>query len=263
MTGRRVAHHQPDRDRRQRREDDDGTEHRPPADRLRRPGQRRGGGEVAEQADRQHHGCQRRETVRRKPARDHHHAADQHHAAAGAHQCAAGQQHRPVRRQREQGAAEAGDDEHADHGIARPETIEEEAAGNLHRGEAEEERAGQRAQGFRPDRQVAHQIEADGDVGGAEKMAGDIGGGQCRDDDQAPAVGQRPLGGLHRLKGRFRFVFLLPRAYADVRRSSTSNPPSLLPRQRHAAERQHRRHHLAQAERLALVRAAGITPINL
>jgi hypothetical protein len=35
-------------------------------------------------------------------------------------------------------------------------------------------------------------------------MAGDIGGGQCRDDDQAPAVGERPLGRLHRLKGRSR-----------------------------------------------------------
>jgi hypothetical protein len=104
----------------------------------------------------------------------------------------------PTRRQREQGAAEAGYDQHADHGMARPETIEEEAAGNLHRGEAEEERTGQRAQRFRPDSEVAHQIEADGDVGGAEKMAGDIGGGHGRDDDQAPAVGQRPLGGLHR-----------------------------------------------------------------
>ena len=92
----------------------------------------------------------------------------------------------------------AGEDQHADHGMARPETIEEEAAGDLHRGKAEEERAGQRAQRFRPDGQVAHQIEADGDVGGAEKMAGDIGGGQGRDDDQAPAVGERPLGGLHR-----------------------------------------------------------------
>jgi hypothetical protein len=30
-------------------------------------------------------------------------------------------------------------------------------------------------------------------------MAGDIGGGQCRDDDQAPAVGERaPLGRPHR-----------------------------------------------------------------
>ena len=30
-------------------------------------------------------------------------------------------------------------------------------------------------------------------------MAGDIGCGQCRDDDQAPAVGERaPLGGWHR-----------------------------------------------------------------
>jgi hypothetical protein len=79
-----------------------------------------------------------------------------------------------------------------------PKRSKKKAAGNLHRGEAEEERTGQRAQRFRPDSEVAHQIEADGDVGGAEKMAGDIGGGHGRDDDQAPAVGQRPLGGLHR-----------------------------------------------------------------
>lgn len=77
--------------------------------------------------------------------------------------------------------------------------VEEEAAGDLHGGEAEEEGARQRAQGFRPDGQVAHQVEADGDVGGAEEMAGDIGSGQCRDDDQAPAVGEgAPLGGPHR-----------------------------------------------------------------
>jgi hypothetical protein len=55
------------------------------------------------------------------------------------------------------------------------------------------------AQRFRPDREVAHQVEADGDVGGAEKMAGDVGCGQCPDDDQTPAVGDRaPLGRLHR-----------------------------------------------------------------
>ena len=52
-----------------------------------------------------------------------------------------------------------------------------------------------------PMRQIAHQVEADGDVGGAEKMAGDIGDGQCRDDDQPPAVGEGlPLGGLHRCR---------------------------------------------------------------
>ena len=96
-------------------------------------------------------------------------------------------------------AADGGEHQHAGYGAARAEMVEEEAARNLHRGEAEEERAGQRAQRFRPDREVAHQIEADGDVGGAEKMAGDIGGGQCRDDDQAPAVGERaPLSGPHR-----------------------------------------------------------------
>jgi hypothetical protein len=144
------------------------------------------------------------ETVRRKPARDHHHAADQHDAAAGAHQHPPGQKHRPTRRQREHRAADGGHDEHTDHGVARPETVEEKAAGDLHRRKAEEERAGERAQRLRPDREIAHQIEADGDVGGAEKMAGDIGGGQCRNDNQAPAVGQRPLGGLHRMKRRFR-----------------------------------------------------------
>ena len=35
---------------------------------------------------------------------------------------------------------------------------------------------------------------------GPEEMAGDIGRGQCRDDDQAPAVGKRaPHRGAHRL----------------------------------------------------------------
>jgi hypothetical protein len=63
-----------------------------------------------------------------------------------------------------------------------------------------------RAQGFRPDGEVAHQVQADGDVGGAEEMAGDIGSGQCRDDDQAPAVGEgAPLGGPHRW-GMSRFL---------------------------------------------------------
>ncbi len=37
-----------------------------------------------------------------------------------------------------------GEDQHADHGAARPETVEQEAAGDLHRGKAEEERTGQR-----------------------------------------------------------------------------------------------------------------------
>ena len=123
----------------------------------------------------------------------------------------------------------AGEHQHADHGMARPETIEEEAAGDLHRGKAEEERAGQRAQRFRPDGEVAHQVEADGDVGGAEKMAGDIGGGHGRDDDQAPAVGQRPLGGLHRRKGRFRlFSCCCGEPMRAWERSSTSNPPPTL-----------------------------------
>ena len=51
----------------------------------------------------------------------------------------------------EDDAADGGEDQHADHGAARAEAVEEEAAGDLHGGEAEEERACQRAQGFRPD----------------------------------------------------------------------------------------------------------------
>ena len=178
---------------------DGGAEHGAPADGLRGPGQRRGGGQVAEQADGQDHGGEGGEAVRREPAGDHHHAADEHDAEAGAHQHAAGQQDRPGRRQGEDDAADGGEDEHADHGAAWAVTVEQEAAGDLHGGEAEEEGACKPTQGFRPDGQVAHQVQADGDVGGAEKMAGDVGSGQCRDDDQAPAVGERaPLGGLHR-----------------------------------------------------------------
>ena len=199
VAGRGVAHHQPDGDGGERGEDDGGAEHDAPADGLRGPGQRGGGGQVAEQADGQDHGGEGGEAVRREPAGDHHHAADEHDAEAGAHQHAAGQQDRPGRRQGEDDAADGGEDEHADHGTAWAVTVEEEAAGDLHGGEAEEEGACKPAQGFRPDRQVAHQVQADGDVGGAEKMAGDVGSGQCRDDDQAPAVGERaPLGGLHR-----------------------------------------------------------------
>ena len=199
VAGRGVAHHQPDGDGGERGEDDGGAEHGAPADGLRGPGQRGGGGQVAEQADGQDHGGEGGEAVRREPAGDHHHAADEHDAEAGAHQHAAGQQDRPGRRQGEDDAADGGEDEHADHGTARAVTVEEEAAGDLHGGEAEEEGARKPAQGFRPDGQVAHQVQADGDVGGAEEMAGDVGSGQCRDDDQAPAVGERaPLGGLHR-----------------------------------------------------------------
>src|SRR5204863_7337165 len=111
----------------------------------------------------------------------------------------AGQQDRPGRRQGEDDAAEGGEDEHADYGTAWAVTVEEEAAGDLHGGEAEEEGACKSTQGFRPDGQVAHQVQADGDVGGAKKMAGDVGSGQRSDDDQAPAVGKRaPLSGPHR-----------------------------------------------------------------
>jgi len=111
----------------------------------------------------------------------------------------AGEQDRPRRRQREDDAARRGEDEHADQAATRAETVEQEAAGNLSGGEAEEEGACQRTQRFRPDGEVAHQVEADRDVGGAEEMAGDIGDGQCRDDDQASAVGGgMPLGGPHR-----------------------------------------------------------------
>ena len=184
---------------RERGEDDGGAEHDAPADGLRGPGQRGGGGQVAEQADGQDHGGEGGEAVRREPTGDHHHAADEHDAEAGAHQHAAGQQDRPGRRQGEDDAADGGEDEHADHGTARAVAVEEEAAGDLHGGEAEEEGARKPAQRFRPDGQIAHQVQADRDVGGAEEMAGDIGSGQRRDDDQAPAVGERaPLGGLHR-----------------------------------------------------------------
>ena len=172
---------------------------RAPADRLRGPGQRRGGDEIAEQADRQHHGGERGEAIRRKPSRDHHHAADQHDAKTRAHQDAAGEQDRPGRRQSEDGGACRGEDEHAGDREPRAKMVEQEAARDLHGGEAEEERPRQRSQRFGTDREVAHQVEADGDVGSAEKMAGDIGGSQCRDDDQAPAVGEgAPHGGLYR-----------------------------------------------------------------
>ena len=109
------------------------------------------------------------------------------------------EQDRPGRRQGEDDAADGGEDEHADHGAAWAVTVEQEATGDLHGGEAEEEGASKPTQGFRPDGQVAHQVQADGDVGGAEKMAGDVSSCQCHDDDQAPAVGERaPLGGPHR-----------------------------------------------------------------
>ena len=152
VAGRRVAHHQPDGDGGERGEDDGGAEHGAPADGLRGPGQRRGGGQIAEQADRHHHGGEGGKAVRREPAGDHHHAADQHDAEAGAHQHTAGEQDRPARRQGEDDAADGGEDEHAGHGAARAEMVEQEAAGDLHGGEAEEEGAGQRAQSFRPDR---------------------------------------------------------------------------------------------------------------
>ncbi len=261
MARRRVAHHQPDRDRRQRDEDDDGAERRPPADVLRGPGERRGGGEIADQADRQHHGGERGKAIRRKPARDEHHAADQHHAAAGAHQHPAGQEHRPARRQREHRAADGGEHQHADDRVARPEAVEEEAAGDLHRGKAEEERAGQRTQRLRPDGEVAHQVEADGDVGGAEKMTGDIGGSHGRDDDQAPAVGERPLGGLHEIKA-FPVSFIVSAASLCGRRAQFNRQSRLLQRQRHAAEHQHHRDHFTQTERLAQDQGREITPIS-
>ena len=110
----------------------------------------------------------------------------EHFQLAGAQQRPAGKQHRPIRRRREDDAAESGKHQHGDNGAARAEAIEEEAAGNLHGRETEEERAGQRAQGTGADRQVAHQVEADRDVGGSEEMAGHIGRRQGRDDDQAP-----------------------------------------------------------------------------
>jgi pimeloyl-ACP methyl ester carboxylesterase len=103
------------------------------------------------------------------------------------------QQDRPGRRQGEDDAADGGKDQHAGHGATWAEVVEQKAAGNLRGGEAEEEGACKRAQGFGPDGQIAHQVQADGDVGGAEEMAGDIGSGQCRDDDQAPAVGEGAL----------------------------------------------------------------------
>jgi hypothetical protein len=108
-------------------------------------------------------------------------------------------------------AAAGGEDEHAGDASAWAEMVEQEAAGDLHGGEAEEEGTGKRAQGFRPDGEVAHQIEADGNVGGTEEMAGHIGCGQRGDDDQAPAVGEgAPLGRLHRW-GMFRFLLKIAR----------------------------------------------------
>ena len=81
--------------------------------------------------------------------------------------------------------------QHAGDRAARAEAVEEEAAGDLHRREAEEEGAGQRAQRFRPDVQVAHQVEPDRDIGRPEEVAGDVGGRQGGDDHQALA----PQGG--------------------------------------------------------------------
>jgi hypothetical protein len=47
--------------------------------------------------------------------------------------------------------------------------------------------------------QAKAKLEADWRLFEAEEMAGDIGSGQCRDDDQAPAVEEgAPLGGPHR-----------------------------------------------------------------
>jgi hypothetical protein len=135
---------------------------------------------------------------RREPARDYHHAADEHDAEAGAHQHTPGKQDRPSRGQGEDDAPDGGEDEHADHGTPWAETVKEEAAGDLRGGEAEEKRAGKPTQGFRPDCQLAHQVQADGDVGGAEEMAGNVGSRQCCYNDQAPTVGEgAPLGGPH------------------------------------------------------------------
>jgi hypothetical protein len=68
-------------------------------------------------------------------------------------------------------------------------------------------------------------------------MAGDIGGRQCRNDDQAPAVGEKPLGGLHWLKGRFPFIFLFAAATLCGRETQFNKQSAsrLLQRERHAA----------------------------
>jgi hypothetical protein len=47
-------------------------------------------------------------------------------------------------------AADGGKDELANHGTAWAEMVDEEAVGDLHSGEAEEEGACKRVQGFRP-----------------------------------------------------------------------------------------------------------------
>ena len=59
-----------------------------------------------------------------------------------------------------------------------------------HSREAEEKRTRQAAERFRPDAEITHEVEADGDVRRTEKMAGDIGGRQRHHDDQAPAMGK-------------------------------------------------------------------------
>ena len=76
--------------------------------------------------------------------------------------------------QREQRRTRHRQQQHPRHRAARAVAVEEKAAGDLHRREAEEEGAGERAQCFRPDRQVAHQVEANRDVGRPKKMAGDM-----------------------------------------------------------------------------------------
>jgi len=112
----------------------------------------------------------------------------------------AGEQHRPARRQREDGAASRGEDQHARPRLRRgPKWSNRKPQGICMAAKPKKNAPVSAPSAFRPDRKIAHQVEPDGDVGGAEEMAGDIGGGQCRDDDQAPAVGERaPRGGRHR-----------------------------------------------------------------